>query len=87
MVTRHDFGRTKATGTAEPDLVKRLSGLSSPLTEERDLDPLIERLGNYVPTDLARRYDAMLYIDQTTAVLAHRRGHQGEPPDTYPFNV
>jgi len=68
MVTRHDFGGTKATGTAEPDLVKRLSGLSSPLTEERDLDPLIERLGNYVPTDLARRYDAMLYIDQTTAV-------------------
>ena len=68
MVTRHDFGRTKATGTAEPDLVKRLSGLSSPLTEERDLDPLIERLGNYVPTDLARRYDAMLYIDQATAV-------------------
>lgn len=46
--------------------------------------PRFER-GNYVPTSLARRYDALLYIDQTAAlqsfVLPYARG---EFPQTWP---
>ena len=49
-------------------------------------DPDAERWGNYVPTLVARRYDAFLYIDETRAVdplhMAVRVG--GEPPETYP---
>ena len=49
-------------------------------------DPEAERWGNYVPTLVARRYDAFLYIDETRAVdplhMPVRIG--GEPPETYP---
>ena len=49
-------------------------------------DPDAERWGNYVPTLVARRYDAFLYFDETRAVdplhMAVRVG--GEPPETYP---
>jgi erythromycin esterase-like protein len=30
--------------------------------------PEFERFGNYVPTSLARRYDAFLFVDETTAL-------------------
>lgn len=51
--------------------------------------PESERAGNYVPTVLPRRYDALLYIDQTRPlhplhVLARP---DGEPPDTYPWTI
>jgi erythromycin esterase-like protein len=49
-------------------------------------DPDAERWGNYVPTLMARRYDAFLYVDETRAVdplhMPVRVG--GEPPETYP---
>jgi erythromycin esterase-like protein len=49
-------------------------------------DPDAERWGNYVPTQMSRRYDAFLYFDETRAVdplhMAVRLG--GEPPETYP---
>jgi len=50
--------------------------------------PEMEHLGNYVPTILARRYDAFLFIDETSALRVlgvHAEGHQ--VPDTYPFTV
>ena len=49
-------------------------------------DPDAERWGNYVPTLIARRYDAFLYIDETRAVdPLHMPVHAGhEPPETYP---
>ena len=31
-------------------------------------DPAYESYGNYVPTALAERYDAFLYLDQTEAL-------------------
>jgi erythromycin esterase len=43
--------------------------------------------GNYVPTLLSRRYDALIYLDQTSAVHPLHikpRGHL--MPQTYPFN-
>ena len=49
-------------------------------------DPNAERWGNYVPTLIAMRYDAMLYIEETRAVdplhMPVRVG--GEPPETFP---
>jgi erythromycin esterase-like protein len=51
--------------------------------------PEHEMFGNYVPSDLRRRYDAFLYIDQTHALHPlHLESHSGpEPPDTYPWGV
>ncbi len=51
-------------------------------------DPYHER-GNYVPTVLPRRYDALIYLDETHALhplrLDPRR--DGEPPETYPWGM
>jgi erythromycin esterase-like protein len=51
--------------------------------------PEHEMFGNYVPSDLRRRYDVFLYIDQTHALHPlHLESHSGpEPPDTYPWGV
>lgn len=49
--------------------------------------PSYETTGNYVPTLLNRRYDAFLYIDQTTAVHPlHIKPDGHLVPETYPFN-
>jgi erythromycin esterase len=53
--------------------------------------PQYERYGNYVPTVLPRRYDAFLYIDQSTAVRPLFRPTAAElpeeAPETYPTGV
>jgi erythromycin esterase-like protein len=50
-------------------------------------NPDIEQFGNYVPTILARRYDAFLYLDQTRALHPLDNQTDGHNiPDTYPFN-
>ncbi len=51
--------------------------------------PRFEQYGNYVPTVLPRRYDALLFIDRSAAV---RPIHPFEPapaevPDTYPSGM
>lgn len=49
--------------------------------------------GNYVPTDLAARYDAFLYLDETHALhplrVTEHRDHGGheEAPETYPSGM
>ncbi len=52
-------------------------------------DPKFERISNYVPTSLSRRYDAFLYLDETTALHPLHLTPQAslEPPETYPWNV
>jgi erythromycin esterase len=48
-------------------------------------DPDIEHRGNYVPTSLANRYDAFIYLDHTNAV--HPLGVRPDShkfPETYP---
>ncbi|HZO89047.1 MAG TPA: erythromycin esterase family protein [Chthonomonadaceae bacterium] len=52
-------------------------------------DPDYEAFGNYVPTVLPLRYDALLYIDRTHALHPlHMEPYLGgEPPETYPWNV
>jgi erythromycin esterase-like protein/predicted phosphoribosyltransferase len=51
-------------------------------------DPRHEH-GNYVPTVLPRRYDALIFLDETHALhpleLDPRRN--GDPPETYPWGV
>lgn len=51
-------------------------------------NPEWERFGNYVPSDITRRYDAFLFLDQTKALHPlHLRPRGHEMPDTYPFGV
>jgi erythromycin esterase len=52
-------------------------------------DPDHERWGNYVPTIMARRYDAFLYVDESRAVdpLHMAVRVDGEVPETFPSGV
>lgn len=44
--------------------------------------------GNYVPSELPKRYDAFLYLDQSQALHPlHIQPHGGQIPETYPFGV
>jgi erythromycin esterase len=53
--------------------------------------PQYEQYGNYVPTILPRRYDAFVYVDQTTGVRPLFRPTEAElpeeAPETYPTGV
>ncbi len=49
-------------------------------------DPELEHLGNYVPTSLANRYDAFLYIDKTQAITSLNVPFDNHKyPETYPY--
>ena len=52
-------------------------------------DPAREAYGNYVPTVLPYRYDAMLYVDRTHALhpLHLKPVDDHEPPETYPSGM
>lgn len=51
-------------------------------------NPAAERRSNYVPSRLAQRYDALVYLDQTTALHPLHMPVAGEKlPETYPFGV
>jgi erythromycin esterase-like protein len=52
-------------------------------------DPRFERYGNYVPTVLPRRYDALLYLDVTQALepLPLLERPEIEAPETWPSGV
>jgi erythromycin esterase-like protein len=47
--------------------------------------PEYERFGNYVPTELANRYDAFIFIDETTALSPlSQRFERRDIPETWP---
>jgi erythromycin esterase len=49
-------------------------------------NPDHERLGNYVPSVMPQRYDAFIYLDQTSALHPlHLQPHNEKMPETYPF--
>ncbi|WP_207491785.1 erythromycin esterase family protein [Aridibaculum aurantiacum] len=51
-------------------------------------NPEYEMYGNYVPSIIPLRYDAFLYLHQTTALHPlHIEAKGGEMPDTYPFGM
>jgi erythromycin esterase-like protein len=52
-------------------------------------NPAFERYGNYVPSVLPYRYDALLYFEDTMALhpLHVQPRDTGEPPETYPWGV
>lgn len=48
-------------------------------------DPRHERRGNYVPTELAKRYDAFIFVDTSHALKSlHSTFVRGEFPETWP---
>ncbi len=50
--------------------------------------PERERYGNYVPSVMAQRYDAFIYIDETSALHPlHLKPHDEKIPETYPFGI
>jgi erythromycin esterase-like protein len=50
--------------------------------------PQRERYGNYVPSLLLQRYDAFIFLDETTALHPlHIHPHRNEMPETYPFGM
>ena len=52
-------------------------------------NPAQERHGNYVPTVLPDRYDAVLHIDRSAALapLHYEATDDGEPPETFPSGL
>lgn len=51
-------------------------------------DPAHERRGNYVPTKLAKRYDAFIFIDETHALIPLHVGFDPRKfPESYPFGT
>jgi erythromycin esterase len=51
-------------------------------------DPARERYGNYVPSVISSRYDALIYIDETHALHPIHMPVRGDiMPETYPFGV
>jgi erythromycin esterase-like protein len=51
-------------------------------------NPEYEQYGNYVPSILPLRYDAFIYIDETTALHPlHIEPDGQQVPETYPFGV
>jgi erythromycin esterase-like protein len=52
-------------------------------------DPRTEHYGNYVPSIVPRRYDALLFIDETHALdPLHMPVHMAdEVPETYPTGM
>jgi erythromycin esterase len=69
-----------------------IHGLKAPLPHRAIgvvYDPQFERFGNYVPSRVARRYDAFLHVDATTAVdaLHYEELHDGEVLETFPSGM
>ena len=51
-------------------------------------DPKIDAMRNYVPSELSKRYDAFIYLDQTKALHPlHIKTDMGKMPESYPFGV
>jgi erythromycin esterase len=49
-------------------------------------NPERDKYGNYVPSVMSQRYDAFIYIDETTALHPlHLKPHDQKIPETYPF--
>ncbi|TDE42531.1 erythromycin esterase family protein [Flavobacterium rhamnosiphilum] len=51
-------------------------------------NPEHERFGNYVPTILPKRYDAFIFLDETSALHPiHIQPDGNQIPETYPFGM
>jgi erythromycin esterase-like protein len=50
--------------------------------------PELEKFGNYVPSELPKRYDAFIFIDETKALHPlHIKPDGHQIPETFPFGV
>jgi erythromycin esterase-like protein len=51
-------------------------------------DPRLERRGNYVPSVMASRYDAFIFLEETRALHPLQLApHDEKVPETYPFGL
>jgi erythromycin esterase len=52
-------------------------------------DPQSDHYNNYVPSVLPRRYDAFLFVDDSTALAAMHMAAEGadQPPALYPWGL
>lgn len=51
-------------------------------------NPERDKYGNYVSSVMSQRYDAFIYLDETTALHPlHLKPHNTKMPETYPFGV
>jgi hypothetical protein len=52
-------------------------------------NPAYERYGNYVPTELVKRYDSFLYLDRTHALhpLHMPEVKDNDLPETFPTGL
>jgi len=51
-------------------------------------DPAMEKYGNYVPSVLSKRYDALIFINETKALHPlHLHPDRNKLPETFPFAV
>lgn len=51
-------------------------------------NPIYEQFGNYVPSIIPLRYDAFIYLEETTALHPlHLTPDNHQAPETYPFGV
>ena len=51
-------------------------------------NPENERFGNYVPTILPKRYDAFIFLEETSALHSiHIQPEGNQIPETYPFGM
>ena len=49
-------------------------------------NPRREKFSNYVPSVMSQRYDAFIFLDETTALHPfHLQPNDQQIPDTYPF--
>ena len=71
--------------------IKEEACLASPIAHRAIgvvYNPEQERFGNYVPTVLPKRYDAFIYLDETSALHPiHIETDGKEIPETYPFGI
>jgi erythromycin esterase-like protein len=51
-------------------------------------NPEYEKYGNYVPSVMPNRYDAFIFIDESTAINPlHIKPDGQQIPETFPFGV
>jgi hypothetical protein len=48
--------------------------------------PKHEHFGNYVPSKIPYRYNAFIYLDETSAFTIHIKTDGNQMPETFPFD-
>jgi erythromycin esterase-like protein len=70
----------------DPSMRKKYAGSLAHRAIGVVYDPRREKYGNYVPSVMTERYDAFVFINETSGLHPlHMQPHSVKMPDTYPF--